>query len=182
MGYCQDNKSKLSSRYNTYYPTDVTIHNTYLVCDKILSEKLLFHKLKKYRLRTNREFFCCDLDILRNTCEEVVIIINEDNIINKNDNIIDENICLINKYKTYMNNKLQNELNKKIKKENDQNELHNKLKSIVKDFIFSECVINNDSIIRRISADESDFMGFSNYDLKITDPLFETDTILSLMN
>ena len=41
---------------------------------------------------------------------------------------------------------------------------------------------NNDSIIRRIEADEIDFLGFNNYDMRITDPLFETDTILSLMS
>ena len=39
----------------------------------------------------------------------------------------------------------------------------------------------NDSIDRRIEADELDFMNFKDYDLKITDPEFDTTLILSLM-
>ncbi len=41
---------------------------------------------------------------------------------------------------------------------------------------------NNDSVIRRLNADEIDFKDFSNYDLKITDPVFDVDMILSLMS
>jgi guanylate kinase len=39
----------------------------------------------------------------------------------------------------------------------------------------------NDSIKRRLDADEIDFSGFKDYDLKITDPEFDVDSILSLM-
>lgn len=41
---------------------------------------------------------------------------------------------------------------------------------------------DNDSINRRIEADEVDFKYFNDYDLKITDPDFETDMIYELMN
>lgn len=40
---------------------------------------------------------------------------------------------------------------------------------------------NNDSIERRIDADNKDFENFKNYDLCITDPEFETDMIYELM-
>lgn len=40
---------------------------------------------------------------------------------------------------------------------------------------------NNDSIKRRLDADEKDFLNFNNFDLKITDPEFDVDMILSLM-
>lgn len=40
---------------------------------------------------------------------------------------------------------------------------------------------NNDSIQRRLDADDIDFSGFSNYDLKITDPEFDVDVVWSLM-
>jgi guanylate kinase len=40
---------------------------------------------------------------------------------------------------------------------------------------------NNDSVQRRLDADEIDFKSFSDYDLKITDPEFEVDLVLSLM-
>jgi guanylate kinase len=39
----------------------------------------------------------------------------------------------------------------------------------------------NDSIKRRLDADEIDFKDFKDYDLKITDPEFDVDSILSLM-
>lgn len=41
---------------------------------------------------------------------------------------------------------------------------------------------DNDSVNRRIEADEVDFKYFNDYDLKITDPEFETDMIYELMN
>lgn len=40
----------------------------------------------------------------------------------------------------------------------------------------------NDSITRRIEADEIDFSNFGDYDLKITDPEFDVELILSLMD
>ena len=40
---------------------------------------------------------------------------------------------------------------------------------------------NNDSIDRRIQADNSDFEGFNKYDLCITDPDFEAEWIYDLM-
>lgn len=149
LGYSYDDKKKLMSRYNTYYPSNITLHNTYLVCDKQLGEKLLFHKLRKYRLRTNREFFCCELDILRKACEEVVIIINDDCIMDKKeDDVIDENIYLVEKYKTNISKKTQNELNKKIKKENEKNEMHTRLTNIVSDFINTQCIIHEKSFVK----------------------------------
>jgi guanylate kinase len=40
---------------------------------------------------------------------------------------------------------------------------------------------SNDSIIRRLDADDLDFKNFSDYDLKITDPEFDAESVLSLM-
>jgi guanylate kinase len=40
----------------------------------------------------------------------------------------------------------------------------------------------NDSISRRIEADEKDFEGFKNYDLSITDPEFDAEWIYDLMD
>ena len=40
----------------------------------------------------------------------------------------------------------------------------------------------NDSIKRRLDADEEDFKGFSDYDLKITDPEFTADDVYDLMD
>lgn len=41
---------------------------------------------------------------------------------------------------------------------------------------------SNDSVDRRMKADDDDFRGFSDYDLKITDPDFEVDMVYELMN
>ena len=41
---------------------------------------------------------------------------------------------------------------------------------------------NNDSIKRRLDADEKDFYNFGDYDLKITDPEFEVELVISLMD
>lgn len=40
---------------------------------------------------------------------------------------------------------------------------------------------NNDSIERRLMADEIDFKDFKGYDLKVTDPEFESDWVYDLM-
>ena len=40
---------------------------------------------------------------------------------------------------------------------------------------------NNDSVKRRLDADEIDFKDFKDYDLKVTDPEFEVEMVLSLM-
>src|ERR1035437_6200127 len=39
----------------------------------------------------------------------------------------------------------------------------------------------NDSVIRRLDADEIDFQSFNDYDLKITDPEFTADDVYDLM-
>jgi guanylate kinase len=41
---------------------------------------------------------------------------------------------------------------------------------------------NNDSVERRIRSDELDFKGFNTYDLKITDPEFDADSVYELMD
>ena len=40
----------------------------------------------------------------------------------------------------------------------------------------------NDSIVRRLDADEVDFQDFKDYDLKITDPDFQADDVYDLMD
>jgi guanylate kinase len=40
---------------------------------------------------------------------------------------------------------------------------------------------NNDSVQRRLDADEIDFKNFCDYDLKLTDPEFDVELVLSLM-
>lgn len=39
----------------------------------------------------------------------------------------------------------------------------------------------NDSVLRRLDADDTDFKDFKDFDLRITDPDFEVDMVLDLM-
>lgn len=41
---------------------------------------------------------------------------------------------------------------------------------------------NNDSVMRRMKADDEDFKDFKDYDLRITDPEFEDEMVYDLMN
>jgi guanylate kinase len=41
---------------------------------------------------------------------------------------------------------------------------------------------NNDSVLRRLDADEVDFKDFKDYDLRITDPEFEAEDVYDLMD
>ena len=40
----------------------------------------------------------------------------------------------------------------------------------------------NDSITRRLDADDIDFQSYNDYDLKITDPEFSSDDVYDLMD
>ena len=40
----------------------------------------------------------------------------------------------------------------------------------------------NDSVTRRLDADEIDFENFKDYDLRITDPEFEAEDVYDLMD
>jgi guanylate kinase len=40
----------------------------------------------------------------------------------------------------------------------------------------------NDSVTRRLDADDIDFQSYNDYDLKITDPEFSSDDVYDLMD
>lgn len=64
-GYWGSTQKKLECRYNTYYITPIRVKGFYFVSNRKLAEKLLFHRLNKFRIKKNKEFFCCCLDKLR---------------------------------------------------------------------------------------------------------------------
>lgn len=73
------NKEGLLSRYNTYYPTDIKIEYLFKVSNCKLAEALLFHKLDQFRMKQNKEFFECDLSLIKKECLSVVSFINNGN-------------------------------------------------------------------------------------------------------
>ena len=92
LGYSHDNDKVLKSRYHTYYITPPKIEATYLVCDKKIGERLLFYKLKKYRINDKKEFFNCKIEILKQKCEETAKVINDECNMDEIHKIINGNI------------------------------------------------------------------------------------------
>lgn len=86
---CTSNIKKRLSGYITYYIKPCTIeYQSKLVKYHSVAESMLFYKLKQYRIAPNREFFDCDLQIIKDAMSEVETEI-------KNTSIVD----IINKYK-----------------------------------------------------------------------------------
>ena len=76
LGYTEDTLKGLLTGYKTYYSDSVTVEGYYYVKNKALGERLLFHFLGRYRV--NHEFFKCDLEFIKNKCEYVAQVINND--------------------------------------------------------------------------------------------------------
>ena len=64
--------------YTTSYITPVLIlHQTDYIRNKVLAETILFDMLKEYRIVNNREFFKCNIDIIKKTMDEIVELFNK---------------------------------------------------------------------------------------------------------
>ena len=159
LGYSFDNKKKLLSRYNTYYVDPIKIEDSYLVCDKVLSEKLLFHRLRKYRIRDKREFFKCPLDILKKTCEEVMNMINEGEndimdleeqevLVNVAGSENDRGLAILNKCKQKLTKRREKEKEIKLKRNFEKKKMYNEYEELIKKFIAEECEVDEKSNVR----------------------------------
>ena len=84
LGCTKFDENKIITRYNTGHVESVNVLEMFKVSDYKLAEKLLFHRLKNCRVYPNREFFCCDLSIIKENCTSVR------NYINTQDDIIPE--------------------------------------------------------------------------------------------
>lgn len=164
IGYTERSIEKLKNRYNTYYGEDIKICKIVEVNDGKLAEKLLFHKLKKYRYKKNREFFEGDLDKFKKTMDKVQYIINNkkidiNEINNYNDDEVNENEEIEEK-KEIINNKIKEEYEniektKKIEKMRIEIEKNKKIDEIkkrnidkIKEFIENRCDIDERNEIR----------------------------------
>lgn len=68
LGYCTD-LSSLNSRYCTCYVDKIDVINIKQVKGKVRAESNLFYLLDDYRLKKNREFFKCDIEIIKEKME-----------------------------------------------------------------------------------------------------------------
>lgn len=141
-GYWKDDEKSLEQRYNTYYLTPIQIKGFYLVSNRKLAEKLLFHKLKKFRIKKNREFFCCKLETLKIVCEEVIKIINDGCDIDNNENINEDNeIKNDTNVSQPSNNITINEIN--IKKSKLKEQIYKKYTDLIENYVKDNCDIDD---------------------------------------
>lgn len=74
LGYAFDVSIRLAG-YTTYFlsPCEV-MYVTPLIKNKKIAEKMLFDKLKNHRLLKNREYFKCDLEIIKKEMNNIAMI------------------------------------------------------------------------------------------------------------
>jgi len=131
LGKTNNLNTRLSGYTTGYIDKSEYILTSAKLSDKNLAEKLLFTELKKYRIKDNREFFKCDIKIIKDTFEKVELLYKLKNDTNSIINKPNETI-IINNY----NNDIVSYLN------------DNKLKAINKDEILDD--IHND-ILKTLS-------------------------------
>lgn len=66
------NEDGLLARYGTNFVEPIVVIETYPVSNDVLAERFLFDLLKEYRVLPNKEFFSCDLEIIRKQCLAVM--------------------------------------------------------------------------------------------------------------
>jgi hypothetical protein len=128
LGKTNNLNTRLSGYTTGYIDKSEYILTSAKLSDKNLAEKLLFTELKKYRIKDNREFFKCDIKIIKDTFEKVELLYKLKNDTNSIINKPNETI-IINNY----NNDIVSYLN------------DNKLKAINKDEILDD--IHNDRLV-----------------------------------
>jgi len=102
LGCDYDNGIHLRNKFNIHYLSSIVINYECEVCNKELAKKLLFHKLRKYRLDTGKEFFKCKFTYLKRTCIEIQNIINEEYDFPLKDSIDPNLFTNIKKYNDYL--------------------------------------------------------------------------------
>ena len=145
------------------------------IIDKCIGEKILFQLLDEYRIKSNREFFKCELSIIKKTMDQVECILKNEpidklqkiylnNSINETKNIMIE---LINEQKNDDDIILYNKF------DNKNEQLKNKLKieltaEIIKEWHGKEYILDNALYaLGKKQHDNTDDPRISNMDIKI---------------
>lgn len=77
LGKTENLTQRMSGYCTSYLEQSIYKHTSPYLDDIDLAEKILFASLNKYRMRNKREFFECDLDIIKNRMEMVTCIMSE---------------------------------------------------------------------------------------------------------
>lgn len=94
--------------------------------DKNIAEQILFTELKDYRIQNNREFFNCDLELIKNTFEKIETIFRDNDTQEKLLVYLNTNSAKINKKDIY----IYNIMNSEDLNDDEFNILHNKKSKI----------------------------------------------------
>lgn len=75
---CSYNADKRLTQYTTSYiePSKLLYKSNFL-SNKMLAESILFDKLNDYRVSSHREFFNCDIEIIKSTINEINVLFEE---------------------------------------------------------------------------------------------------------
>jgi hypothetical protein len=109
LGQTSNLSNRLSSYSTSYLEKSEFIITSENLLDKNLAEKLLFEELRKYRINNNREFFNCNIEVIKEAFVNVQNFFIENNTLEK----------ILNYYNTKKekNKKIKIEIKKIIKKE-----------------------------------------------------------------
>lgn len=74
LGCSNDIQRRLLNYCTSYIEPSTIIYSTKELRNKILAEKILFKKLNRYRMSSNREFFKCDKETIKQEFENIEIL------------------------------------------------------------------------------------------------------------
>lgn len=95
LGFAKDLKKRMHG-YTTSYIDPVEIIYSIAVIKHVEAEKLLFNRLQKYRIDTNREFFKCEKKVIIATMNKVADMVNNNKTYKYKKNININNVPIIN--------------------------------------------------------------------------------------
>ncbi len=156
IGETNNIEKRMRSYTTSYiYPSEFKIQSE-KICDSMLAEKLVFYYLKDYRIESNREFFQCELSIIKEKFDTILDIFKKntlDDIIKMYNNMIEEDIEVSSKSTILDENRIdeilkaQNDIKNNVaigitkEKKRDINYVKNiletfKLDTITKEFLY----------------------------------------------
>ena len=77
LGNSKDIECRLKNYVTSYIKPCVIKYKSEIFRDKNLAENILFEMLKESRITSSREFFKCDIEIIKSKIEEILLLFNK---------------------------------------------------------------------------------------------------------
>jgi hypothetical protein len=74
LGNSKDIECRLKNYVTSYIKPCIVKYKSEIFRDKNLAENILFEMLKEYRIASSREFFKCDIQIIKSKIEEIILL------------------------------------------------------------------------------------------------------------